>query len=730
MSAISLKSITGITSITTPAGVDNQLTLHTNNTTERLKIDVAGNVHVNNQLAVAGVTTFASNVNLGDNDKLIIGDHGDIQIYNDGTKSVIKNGGSSLGGNNNSLHFYSQNDILTNTTYSQYFHCGATNESSVSPRQLALIRNEGVKAYYNNDLKLETSPNGVDITGGLTVSGISTFTGTTNFDNGAVNIINGGGAYNTHLNYNDIGTNYITSANGTGTYFRGSSNGVTAMAVQGAGPVDIDGDLRHLGDTDTMLQFGTNTISLKTAGSERLRIDSAGRLLIGTATTKSAGSGQYAKLNVEGYAGGSECFASFSRAEAASAMSANDEVANLTFNDSAGYEFARIQVLADAATGATDTPGRMVFRTTADSASSSTERLRIDSSGRLLIGNTTGGSMNAAADNLVVGSGVGHNGITVFSAADADGWLIFNDAANSNLTGSIQYNHVNNYMEFRTNASPRLRIDSSGRVLIGGGSSPSQVGDARLLVYSDSRLHPAIKADCIDGGVNRANGYTIISDNYAGDESQVNLGVSYSSSGLVLSRGVKVSNAADDTYLSSQDSYAMRPCAIKLDDVGAFNFLTTETNATTTTDSAVSLTEVFKIDRVGNIYQKISARYMYFGASNQLRIGVQGNGDSNIEAVTGDLKIMDAGSVITQVRSDGLENFQHVYPAADNSKDLGKSSRRWANIYTTDLHLSNEGKSNVVDGTWGDWTLQEGEHKIYMINNRTGKKYSLKMEEE
>ena len=58
MSAISLKSITGITSITTPAGVDNQLTLHTNDTTERVKIDIAGNLHINNQLAVAGVTTI------------------------------------------------------------------------------------------------------------------------------------------------------------------------------------------------------------------------------------------------------------------------------------------------------------------------------------------------------------------------------------------------------------------------------------------------------------------------------------------------------------------------------------------------------------------------------------------------------------------------------------------------------------------------------------------------
>ena len=95
----------------------------------------------------------------------------------------------------------------------------------------------------------------------VSVAGVSTFTGTTNFDNGAVNIINGGGAYNTHLNYNDTGINYITSTNGGATYFRGSNNSVTAMAIQGSGPVDIDGDLRHLGDTNTMLQFGTDTIS-------------------------------------------------------------------------------------------------------------------------------------------------------------------------------------------------------------------------------------------------------------------------------------------------------------------------------------------------------------------------------------------------------------------------------------------------------------------------------------
>ena len=71
-----------------------------------------------------------------------------------------------------------------------------------------------------------------------------------------------------------------------------------------------------------------------------------------------------------------------------------------------------------------------------------------------------------------------------------------------------------------------------------------------------------------------------------------------------------------------------------------------------------------------------------------------------------------------------------VVPSSDNSYNLGGASNRWAQIYTTDLQLCNKGKKNIVDGTWGDWTLQEGETKIFMINNRTGKKYSLKMEEE
>tara|TARA_R100001463_G_scaffold101669_2_gene156148 strand:- start:2213 stop:5554 length:3342 start_codon:yes stop_codon:yes gene_type:complete len=81
-------------------------------------------------------------------------------------------------------------------------------------------------------------------------------------------------------------------------------------------------------------------------------------------------------------------------------------------------------------------------------------------------------------------------------------------------------------------------------------------------------------------------------------------------------------------------------------------------------------------------------------------------------------------------REDGtdrwyLDGSGHITPASNNTYDIGKSSHRVKNIYTNDLHLSNEGGSNSVDGTWGDWTLQEGDENIFMINNRTGKKYRM-----
>ena len=68
-------------------------------------------------------------------------------------------------------------------------------------------------------------------------------------------------------------------------------------------------------------------------------------------------------------------------------------------------------------------------------------------------------------------------------------------------------------------------------------------------------------------------------------------------------------------------------------------------------------------------------------------------------------------------------------PVTNNAIDLGSTSKRWRNVYTTDLQLSNEGKTNDVDGTWGNYTIQEGESDLFLINNRSGKKYKFNLTE-
>ena len=89
--------------------------------------------------------------------------------------------------------------------------------------------------------------------------------------------------------------------------------------------------------------------------------------------------------------------------------------------------------------------------------------------------------------------------------------------------------------------------------------------------------------------------------------------------------------------------------------------------------------------------------------------------------------------LILSVNNGGKQiNFTsagHFVPADNNAQDLGTSSTRWRNVYTNDLNLSNEGSSNDVDGTWGSWTIQEGEDDLFLLNRRNGKKYKFALTE-
>ena len=72
----------------------------------------------------------------------------------------------------------------------------------------------------------------------------------------------------------------------------------------------------------------------------------------------------------------------------------------------------------------------------------------------------------------------------------------------------------------------------------------------------------------------------------------------------------------------------------------------------------------------------------------------------------------------------------NLLPGADATYDLGSSSLQWNNVYMADLNLNNETHGgNEVDGTTGQWTIQEGQEDLFLINRRSGKKYKFNLTE-
>ena len=105
---------------------------------------------------------------------------------------------------------------------------------------------------------------------------------------------------------------------------------------------------------------------------------------------------------------------------------------------------------------------------------------------------------------------------------------------------------------------------------------------------------------------------------------------------------------------------------------------------------------------------------------------------TNINAIGSSLTLQTNGiTAVTINQSQAVTVGGTLLPATDNSYNLGSTANRWANIYTGDLHLSNESHDlgNVVDGTKGNWTIQEGDENLYIVNNKTGKHYRIKLEE-
>ena len=156
-------------------------------------------------------------------------------------------------------------------------------------------------------------------------------------------------------------------------------------------------------NTNNSSTLNFHTASGAGADTERARIDSSGRLLVGTSTARSTFySTASAFIQIEGgAASGSESLAivrnvndtfggslilAKTRGAGDTIVTSGDTIGNVTWQGNDGSKFvqaARIEAQVDGTPGTNDMPGRLVFFTTADGQATPTERMRIDALGAL-----------------------------------------------------------------------------------------------------------------------------------------------------------------------------------------------------------------------------------------------------------------------------------------------------------------------------------------------------------
>ena len=314
---------------------------------------------------------------------------------------------------------------------------------------------------------------------GIHVSGVSTFRDEVQIRSGnQIKLSNNANSANAtidcdggaRLHLKSYNQSVATFEEGVGTIFYQSSGTARltitptgGVEVGAAGTIKIPEKIMHSGDEDTFMKFDTNTISFDTAGSERLRIQSDGKVGIGTDSIT-------ANLHLRTTGANATLFML--------ETDMSDSVQNRSF------------YIQSPESVSTDLPFRirtansMLFMTDANKA------LMIQHNGYVGINTTNPLSGLHVSDGTAYGAPQNANReatltISAGSEASADIQLLsanynhifFGDSADPN-TGMIHYEHTGSNVDnlvFSTAGGERLRITSTGKVLIGH-DTPTEIG--------------------------------------------------------------------------------------------------------------------------------------------------------------------------------------------------------------------------------------------------------------
>ena len=231
---------------------------------------------VNGDVNVTGVSTFQDDIFLGDDDKINIGDGNDLEIYHDGSNSYISDQGTG------NLKVLTSTFVLKNAIDSK--------------TMLQSVAGQYVRLYYDDATKLETTGDGIEVTGvvtatsfsgdGSNLTGIATAQGLTGNPSITVTDITATGNVSIAgtLTYEDV-----TNVDSIGIITAQSGIDVTGGGINVTGVSTFTGDvriadkIRHLNNASTSIRFpAADTFTVETAGSERVRVTNIGDVGIGT----------------------------------------------------------------------------------------------------------------------------------------------------------------------------------------------------------------------------------------------------------------------------------------------------------------------------------------------------------------------------------------------------------------------------------------------------------------
>jgi hypothetical protein len=525
---------------------------------------------------------------------------------------------------------------------------------------------------------------------------------------------------------------------------QGATGSTGPQGVQGAtgstGPQGVQGATGSTGPQG--VQGATGSASISSNADNRVITGGSGTNLVaeelltyspnGTLSIKGTGEGGPQVFRDGG--NGPDITLHGSRGTIASptASAGTDLLGNINFagyDGSAYHRRASVNGTIDGTVvDASDTvPIALLFRT---GTTSQVERMRISSNGRVEIG---GG--NSGIDSKLHVTEPTANGRTKIITIETRGTstddgpsLDFISDSGSTVNGSIvgaksQDSGSDAYLAFYTynsSLSEKLRITSDGKLGVGV-AAPSQM----MEITNTGGTGTQIQLRDTSTGSGATDGLRV---GYNGSGGQLwNFENTYIRFATNNNERMRLTNDGH-VLIGGQSEYTY-------DDTGNSNTILDVVNGDNNKRGILSLS--------GNTNGSSSIGTIWFnndqnssqspGSTMKLCAAIQAQAvtsDSNAGDDAGArLQFMtknEAGSLTERFRITATGN---VEPAADNTYNMGSSSLRWANLYTGDLNLSNEGSSNDVDGTWGNYTIQEGEDDLFLINKRNGKTYKFNLTE-